>query len=338
MPLILTASGVAFFLSCLFMPRAEQLARTRGFTTSPAANKSDQRRLPYLGGVALFFVLLTALSLALWSDRFQHVPLRTMLFLLAAAGWTVAFGLYDDVRELSPRCKFMAQLASAGIIIAGGIRTEIFFLSPPANMLLTAFWIVALMNAINLLDIMDGLAGSLTLINGIFFLLFGWLSHNFMVMLVSAVLIVSLIPFLRRNLPPARLVMGDAGSQLLGLCQAVMALTLDMASAGHQARLVIPVMILALPLFDLLFVIVMRAKQGRSIFLKSDDHFVFRMRSAGMSDAAILRRMLAMSVLTNGVAVLIFHFPLAQGVVLCVVCSAALLAAGAQAGNLGVGR
>ncbi|MBU1044819.1 MAG: undecaprenyl/decaprenyl-phosphate alpha-N-acetylglucosaminyl 1-phosphate transferase [Candidatus Omnitrophica bacterium] len=294
------------FFSCYFLlPFFEKFAKDKKFITSPAPQKIDFRSIPYLGGIAMFSVFLILGCVFAQFSCFSLNLFHFYMFMLAAA-IIVLFGFYDDIREMNPREKLMGQFLGALILIAFVMRTEIIYLNPFFNIILSFFWIILLVNAFNLLDILDGLAGGVSLITTFVFFVFSVLTNNHFVLLISTIQCAVLIAFLRYNLPPARIFMGDAGSQFLGFSQAVMAISLSFAQTGSEIGLVIPLVILALPLFDMLFVIFVRLRQGKSIFLKSNDHFVFRLIKVNFSKKSILRIMLVLAIITNCCALLIF--------------------------------
>jgi len=295
----------AFFLCYFLLPLLEKFARRRNYVTCAAPQKIDSRSVPYLGGIGMFSVFFI---LGCLFANFSCLPLSLSKFymFMLSSGIIVLFGFYDDIKEMNPRGKLIGQFIGAMFFLVFVMRTEIIYLNTFSNMILSLFWIILLVNAFNLLDILDGLAGGVSLINTFVFFVFSVLTNNYFVMIISVVQCAVLIAFLRYNLPPARIFMGDAGSQFLGFTQAIMAISLSFANYGHEIGLVIPLVILALPLFDMLFVIFVRLRQGKSIFLKSNDHFVFRLLKIGVSKRSILRIMIMLAIITNCCALIIF--------------------------------
>ncbi|MDD5746476.1 MAG: MraY family glycosyltransferase [Candidatus Omnitrophica bacterium] len=307
--------AAAFVLCSVLVPWFERFGRSRGYVTGHAPQKIDARNIPYFGGVAMFLGVLTISLAGLRVFPLEVKPINFFLF-LSASGIVVVFGLYDDLRELSPVKKLIGQTLAALVMVAGGVRTEIIYISGWGNIFLSLLWIVVMANALNLMDILDGLAGGVSIITISTFFLFALVTGNHFVLLVAAVLGGAVTAFLRYNLPPARIFMGDAGSQFLGFAQAVMAISLSLAPSGHEIGLVIPLVILAVPIFDLFFVIMMRLKQKRSIFVKSNDHFVFRMLKSGLSNATIVFAMVAVTIISCLCSALIYRFSNNAGMVL----------------------
>ncbi|MBU2064215.1 MAG: undecaprenyl/decaprenyl-phosphate alpha-N-acetylglucosaminyl 1-phosphate transferase [Candidatus Omnitrophica bacterium] len=322
------------FLACyLLTPVFRSFAQKKGYITALHPNKLDTRRLPYLGGIAIYISFLVVVS-GYYIFSNPDYGLNKLLIFIAPASLIVIFGLYDDIKELKPLYKFIAQCVAASILVISGIRTEIIFLNKFSNILISVVWIILITNAFNLLDIMDGLAAGIALISFTSFFLLGFLTGNVFVILICLVLAGAMLAFLRYNLPPASIFMGDVGSQFLGFCLAVISMDLSFSESGHEIGIVIPLMILAVPLFDLFFVIVMRLCQRKSIFLKSNDHFVFRMLKTGMSNNLVLKVMLLISIFTNLCAAIIYRASNVIGSLIFLLVMAALFSFGIKLSKL----
>ena len=261
---LLTVLFGAFVLCLWLLPVLEKLARKKGLVTHQLSEKIDKRKVPYIGGLGMFLVFFAVCLGAYLTVPFAIEQRQFYLFMLSAV-IIVFFGFYDDVKELKPAQKLIGQSIGAVIFVGFAMSTQIIYFNAFVNITLSLLWIVVMVNAFNLLDILDGLAGGISIINIFVFFLFGIFTNNHFVLLIASCLFGVLFAFLRYNLPPARMFMGDAGSQLLGFAQAVMAVSLSFAPAGREVGLVIPLVILAVPLFDLLFVIFMRLRQKKSI-------------------------------------------------------------------------
>ncbi|MBU4305298.1 MAG: undecaprenyl/decaprenyl-phosphate alpha-N-acetylglucosaminyl 1-phosphate transferase [Candidatus Omnitrophica bacterium] len=327
----------SFFLCYLLIPVFERIALKMGFVTTPAPGKIDRRKIPYCGGVAVFLSFLLIGSCIL---NFPLFYIRGNVFLpfLSTAAVIVFFGAYDDAKELSPLRKLAAQICGAVLIVLLSAKTQIMYIPDIMNCAISVLWIVVVINAFNLLDIIDGLAGSIALINCITFFIFAFLTGNYFVMAVSLMLSGFLTAFLRYNLPPARVFMGDAGSQFLGFSLAVLAIHLSFASYGHEVGLLIPVVILVVPLFDLLFVVFMRRRQKKSIFLKSNDHFVFRMLQSGISNRKIIMAMSSVSLVASSCAFFIYRGSNEFGITIFILLIFSLLVYGNKLSRLEVNK
>jgi len=164
-------------------------------------------------------------------------------------------------------------------------------------MLVTAIWIIALINAFNLLDIMDGLCIGISLIISILFLIASFVTGTQPIAALFWMFSGALAGAFIYNYPPAKLYLGDSGSMLLGFIFARSALSISYAPENlNKLSLLVPVMILGLPLYDLSLTVFMRAKKGIPIMSKSNDHLVFIMRSLGLSTRKILVIMYAATI------------------------------------------
>ena len=178
------------------------------------------------------------------------------------------FALLDDIKNLKPIQKLIAQIIAAIIIYTFGIRIEDingFILPEPISFILTIGWIIGITNAINLIDGLDGLSSGITLISCVFLLLIFATNDS---PVISVVLITALagaiLGFLPYNANPAKTFIGDVGAQFLGFSLSVIAI-LGVAKTVTALVLVAPILILGLPIFDTIFAIIRRLVKGKSI-------------------------------------------------------------------------
>ncbi|MCG2711309.1 MAG: undecaprenyl/decaprenyl-phosphate alpha-N-acetylglucosaminyl 1-phosphate transferase [Candidatus Omnitrophica bacterium] len=161
---IFTVLSSAFVLCLWLLPVLEKLARKKGLVTHQSPEKIDKRKVPYVGGPVMFLVFFVVCLVAYLMAPLAINNRQFYLFLFCAA-LIVFFGFYDDVKELKPAQKLIGQSIVAVIFITFVMRTQVIYFSPFVNMLLSLFWIVVMINAFNLLDILDGLAGGISIIN-----------------------------------------------------------------------------------------------------------------------------------------------------------------------------
>lgn len=268
-------------------------------TGKPALREKGARpSVPHLGGVGLVLACLAALA---WSgggwEALGHPAWRGWII---GALWLVAIGLIDDlVWELPPFVKGLGQLVAAAMLMAGGIAVEIAYWPGWLNGLATVLWIVGMTNALNLLDILDGLAATVAVIAALaFVVLASWAGQAELALLAAAVT-GAVAGFLVFNWSPARLYMGDAGSQWLGFTLAALALAIRYAPLGREVALATPLIVLGLPVYDLVYVVWMRLRRGQSPFRKSRNHLALRAVSEGADPR---RAVLAMAGLAFGFA------------------------------------
>jgi UDP-GlcNAc:undecaprenyl-phosphate/decaprenyl-phosphate GlcNAc-1-phosphate transferase len=214
------------------------------------------------------------------------------------------------------------QVFAASVLVFSGVRTHIVFLNDTLNILLTFFWVIGIVNALNHLDVMDGLAGAVALIVSHAFFVIAVLNKDTQTALLSLALSASAFGFLFYNLPPARVYMGNAGSHFLGFVLAAIAVMLSYASSDRTLALLTPLLILGFPVLDTAFLIVVRMKKERSIFKKSNDHLALRFLKKGYSKNKTLVSMAGLALLFAFAGVVLSQ---ASNVAGAVVVGAALL-------------
>lgn len=232
-----------------------------------------------LGGAAMvasFFMssyLILPAGFLIFSECF-FLGILSLVFLL---------GLVDDVFRLTPFPKLVCQVLLAVLFSLTGLRTDIAWLPLWLNFVLTVLWFVSVMNAVNFLDILDGLAAGIVVTCSAAFLCISLLTGNVFAAFSSALLCGVNTAFLFFNRHPAKLYMGDSGSLFNGAALAGIAIMPGYAVAGREVTLFVPLLILALPLYDLVYVVLMRRKACRPVVKKSRDHFVLRLIDSGLS-------------------------------------------------------
>jgi UDP-GlcNAc:undecaprenyl-phosphate GlcNAc-1-phosphate transferase len=255
--LLLLSFGVGFIVTPIICALAPRL----GAVDVPAGRKAHGAPTALLGGVAIYIAFaVTVLRNFAFTDELKGIVLAGTLILMV--------GLVDDLRELPARWKLVAQLTAVAILIRYGV--VITFLPDTlwgtvGEWLLTAFWVVGITNAVNFLDGMDGLAAGSTGINAMFFGLVAWQNSQYDMMFLALPLLGACLSFLVYNFRPGRrawIFLGDAGSTFLGFMMAALAVMGDWAS-HHTVGLIVPILILGVPIFDMTFTTVMRVGTGR---------------------------------------------------------------------------
>lgn len=264
---------------------------------------AHDRALPPIGGIAL--ALGCVAGAIIWFFR-GGLRWTDQGWSLVGAGVVILIvGLMDDfVRELAPWQKLLGQCVAWWLLVRGGIVAQIVMVPPWANLTVSLIWTLAIINALNLLDIADGLAVGVGLIATGTFLILSLLAGQLGVAGLLAGVCGALAGILAFNFPRATLFLGDSGSMLLGLLLAAFALAISYAPLGREVALVTPVMVLGLPIYDLVFVTIVRARNGRSVLKKSRDHFIFRLIQEGRSPTKAVLAMLGLC-LVFGVAALV---------------------------------
>lgn len=273
--LILTFS-LAFSLSLYGVPLARRAALKYGIVDSPDGRlKLQQEPVPYLGGLAVYLAFLVSLA---FTFEFR----QDVLGIVLAGTLVMMLGLIDDFGVLSARTKLAGQFLAVFVLIKSGIMIQIAALPDWLDLLLTVLWMIGIINAFNLLDIMDGLSAGVGLISAACLLAVALLNDDTTIAFMMTALAGSLLGFLRYNFHPATIYLGDAGSLFLGLMLGALSM-IGQYGDTHQLSQLAPMLILGVPIFDTLFVMYIRYLRGLPIFLGSPDHMALRMRHWGLT-------------------------------------------------------
>jgi UDP-GlcNAc:undecaprenyl-phosphate/decaprenyl-phosphate GlcNAc-1-phosphate transferase len=302
MILLVLTLMLAFTLSLYGVPMARRAALKFGIVDSPDGRLKHQREpVPYLGGLAIYLAFLISLA---FTFEFRHDVLGIVL----AGTLVMMLGLIDDFGVLTPGIKLLGQLLAVFILIKSGIRIEIASLPEWIDIGLTIFWMVGMINALNLLDIMDGLSAGVGVISAIFLCIVAILNGDQTITFMLVALIGSLLGFLRYNWSPASIYMGDAGAMFIGLMLGSLSM-IGKYTEGHSISLLTPVLILGMPIFDTLFVMYIRFLRGLPIFLGSPDHMAIRLRHWGLSVRQVVVISYVGSAGLGGVGLLVMSVP-----------------------------
>lgn len=265
---------IALFSSMLMVPYLMRWAFDTGAMDAPDARKVHKKAIPRIGGVAICMGWL--FSLLIYVD--MTVEVRGIL-----AGTLIIFctGLVDDLYGLSPKHKFLGQISACLVTIFVGrlsitslgnlFGADTILLSPWVGIPFTVLTVVGVVNAFNLMDGLDGLAGGISVIALTAFLIIGRLSGDLMMMALCAALLGAVLGFLKFNLYPARIFMGDTGSLAVGFVTAFLAVLITQPPRSGVAPLV-PLLILGIPIVDTLRVMGRRILQRRSPFSPDRTH------------------------------------------------------------------
>jgi len=275
--------------------------------------------IPLIGGIGMALAFLIAMFLFLHGSPKGWVKPELWGVVLASM-IVLAAGVVDDVKELSVAQKFLIQTLAAFVLIFSGVRTHIFVVGVGLNVLFSFLWIVGITNAVNLLDVMDGLAAAAAIPILLCFSVASFLKNDAITFAVSLTLAGAVLGFLIFNLPPAKVYMGNSGSHFLGLLLAAIALSVHYAPTAEKAiALFSPFLILGFPIFDTLFLVLMRIKKGKSAFSKSNDHLALRYLKQGHSKMKTLALMLAVSFFYVGCGFVLGRVSNAMAVVVLVI-------------------
>jgi UDP-GlcNAc:undecaprenyl-phosphate GlcNAc-1-phosphate transferase len=317
----------ALLLSLLLTPLVRYLAVKGNFVARPRDDRWHKSPTSLLGGVSIFLTLMVVWLIASVAIGF-NVCFRP-LFPLALGCITIfLLGLADDLFEINPQHKLVGQIIIASILVIFGFQVN-WFESLTANLVISIFWIIGIINAFNLLDNMDGLSAGIALIAALFlFLTQVYISpavnSSFPAMLLLSVFIGTILGFLFYNFNPASIFMGDSGSLLIGFLLA--GLTTEASGlmvgprSGHLVSvLAIPILILFVPILDTTFVSLMRKVSGRSISVGGKDHSSHRMVAIGFSEKTAVFLLYGFAAISGLLAMATTRFSLSVSLVLVVI-------------------
>ncbi|PYS43054.1 MAG: undecaprenyl-phosphate alpha-N-acetylglucosaminyl 1-phosphate transferase [Acidobacteria bacterium] len=298
--------AVAFILSFVFAlywtPLMRKAALQLGIVDRPdGLLKNHRDPVPYLGGIAVFMAFL--FSVGMFTDFGQET-----LGLLLSGSIALMVGLLDDFGAMTPSQKLLGQTLAALVLIKSGIYIKLEFLPIWLAIPLTVLWILAVTNALNIIDILDGLAAGISVIAALSIAIANFMAGRYAVAFLSLVLAGAILGFLRHNFYPAKIYLGDAGSLFIGFMLAALSMNAGYTRANLLAVLS-PVLILGIPLFDLTLVMWIRWRNGIPMMKGSPDHFALRLRRLlSVRETAVTAYIIG--ALLSGIALLISQISL----------------------------
>jgi UDP-GlcNAc:undecaprenyl-phosphate GlcNAc-1-phosphate transferase len=319
-----TAFLAALICSAVLFPSWRRWCIRSGLVDDPGHRKIHSEPVPLAGGLTVMAgiflpVLAGFLGMFLWSPGEAAGLTREVLeygfgrrawqlvAILGGALGMVLLGWWDDKYELKPLPKFSGQLIIALMVAWSGIRITVFIPSEMAAYVLTVFWILALTNALNFLDNMNGLCTGLGLVAAWSCAWAAAIQGQYLVATLSFLACGSLLGFLPFNFPSAKAFLGDSGSHLVGFLVAVLAILPNFYSAETPHRLAVmsPLLILAVPLYDLVSVVILRWRKGQPFYVGDTNHISHRLTQRGMSRAQAVLTLLLVQTLLGAIAVVL---------------------------------
>ena len=305
---LILSAAVAFLVCFAMTPPVKRFAEKIGAVDQPSARRINKVPIPRMGGLAIFlgFVLTVLL--------FVHLSTQVTGILLGAVIIAV-MGAVDDIVSLNPWVKLAGQIVAAVVVIRCGVvfsaisnpnplsettTIEIGWLSVP----LTVLWIVACTNAVNLIDGLDGLAVGVSAISSVTMLVVSLIVSEPVVSLLLAAITGACLGFMPYNRNPAKIFMGDVGSQLLGFVLSTVSI-LGLFKLHAIITFLVPLLALALPLADTTFAFFRRILHGQSPFHPDRGHFHHRLLAVGMSQKQAVAVMYGISAVLGLLAVLL---------------------------------
>lgn len=311
---------VALTLGLILTPVMRKLAELTEFYDCPKEqwHKRHSKPTPLLGGLALCISWTATIVIGIIASQSirQNVLDTTVIsnlpgiskvsselvFICLGAILATLLGLYDDRFNMSAKTKLFGQIAIAVIAVTwGGVRISFLMPSPIIGWAVTVFWIVLVMNAINFFDNMDGLAVGTAAIAFTFFTIVSAESSQYFIAVLAAATAGASFGFWFYNHSPATIFMGDSGSHFLGYNLAVLgvlATYYNPSQAFSELPILIPLFILAIPLFDLCAVVVIRLRAGKPVYIGDHNHISHRFLNMGMTrkQAVLMVHLLAIAI------------------------------------------
>jgi UDP-GlcNAc:undecaprenyl-phosphate GlcNAc-1-phosphate transferase len=297
-----------FALSAVLTAMAKRVAPRLGLVAHPRADRYHRSIIPLGGGFAIFLTLALFLIAGAAAMQFLVAPghlsglaeraglnpadfqrhAGELLVILLCATILFLVGLRDDKHALGPFIKLAFQFLVAILAATfAEVRVEFFIQSRIVTVTLSAFWIVLIVNAFNFLDNMDGASAGMAAIASSVLLTAAAFNGQVFVSGLAIAFIGALLGFLVFNFPPASIFMGDTGSLVVGFFVALLTLRTDyyrQAQSGSWYPVLLPLIAMAVPLYDFTSVTLLRIRQGKSPFVGDTQHFSHRLRRRGLSD------------------------------------------------------
>ena len=301
----LLATISAGLITWTSLPLWSRLCRRLGLVDDPGHRKIHDKVMPLAGGLALISGLVIPLMVgglglslggflassplgstatSLFSYGFSRRSLQLTVLVAGAIGMLV-LGLLDDRHELGPLPKFAGQFLIAGVVASSGIRITLFVHNELFSLAVTILWILAVTNAFNFMDNMNGLCAGLGLMAAWSFAWTAAINGQFLVASICFLVSGALLGFLPHNFPRADSFLGDAGSHLVGYLCAVLAILPSFYTGANQEGLAVlkPVLILGVVLGDMAWVVILRWRLGRPIYIGDTNHLSHRLVRRGFS-------------------------------------------------------
>lgn len=306
------AMVISLITALITMPFLMKLANKLHFTDKPSKRKQHKVPTPLCGGLALYFGFFVSYFIFLRDSMLQQITV------FVAATMIIIIGLIDDWhktkgKEFAIFPRLVIQLLSAILVF----KANIFFggftnpftgnyieLNPTIQFILTITWIFGVTTVINWSDGMDGLAGGLSLISAITFFLAAIILDQSDSALVSIMLVGTILGFLYYNRFPAKVFMGDSGANFLGFILSITALE----GAFKQATvlsLFIPILALAVPIFDNLFVIIKRFLEGKPVYQADRSQIHFRLEKKGLTTVQVVNYIMLISLSFSAISIIL---------------------------------
>ncbi len=309
---ILICFAISFIASFGSTPFVMKLAYKLNAVDIPDGGRHIHKKTtPLIGGLGIFAgFFISVLMFCKYTDS-----IVSLICIITGALIIVAMGVVDDARDLAAKKKLLIQIIAAAIVVFGGVTVD--YISVPSFIAhggifnlnwikypITILWIVAVTNAVNLIDGLDGLAAGVSSIATFSLFFISVIQDNVEAAVISAALAGGCLGFLPYNMNPARIFMGDTGSQFLGFMLAIISV-LGLSKGVVIISFLVPFVILGLPLFDTSFAILRRIIQRRPIMEADRGHLHHKLMDKGFSQKQTVAILYVISILLSVIAVLV---------------------------------
>lgn len=340
--LAIIVTSVSFLISVVSTRLVRGVSLKLDFAAHPRDDRYHSRVVPLGGGVAitaglLVMVLAGLVLFVLLPEQFlgkyltdtvlvhkEGLAEKVPEILIVSLCVLVLFvtGLWDDIKHLSAGCKLFVQFAVAiAAAVFAGIRVELFIENTAVTSLMSALWIVVIINSFNFLDNMDGLSAGIAVIASCILLFAACVAGQIFVGALGFALVGVLLGFLVFNFPPAKIFMGDAGSMVIGFLVAVLTLRTtyyQQTQSGGWYSVFLPLIVMAVPLYDFVSVTVIRLIQGKSPFTGDTQHFSHRLKKRGLTDLQVVGTLYLATLCTGLSALFLYQVNLIAAVLIFV--------------------
>jgi len=328
-PQLLIVFIITFALAFSLMPFFIRLAKKFKFLDRPSERKIHAHAMPTMGGVVIFLVFIAGISLSrrlnpefdwLFSDYFLSLFVGGTVILL--------LGIFHDILDMQPEAKLMGQIIAGLIVFINGIRIEAvtnpfggqLYLPQWLSMVITVGWVVAIINAVNLIDGLDGLAGGITVVSSAVLFFIALTKKEISSLFIIAALVGSILGFLRYNFYPAKIFMGDAGSMFLGFILSIISI-LGINKMAAAVALLVPITALGIPIYDTTLAVFRRLVMKRNVMSSDRKHLHYRLLDMGLNQRQVVLFMYAVGIYFGLISYLLARIPIEYSLPLLILFS-----------------
>ncbi len=300
------------YLLCInLIPKFILLGKKLNLYDNPAFRKIHLKPLVFTGGICILTSSLLIILINIFFNKSFNLDFDSEIKSIIFGGsLCLIIGLIDDIFKISPWSRLLVQFTISSYIWTQGIAIEgisifnnFYYLPTFLSLLITIFWVTGIINAFNWIDGIDGLAAGISTISISALVIIFFKINNLEYILFLCSLMGSLIGFLRFNFYPSKLIMGDGGSYFLGFIIACFGL---ISTKGDASNLYIPILLISVPLFDMIYVIFTRISKKQSPFFPDNNHIHHRLLKVGFKERKVVYCLYSFNMFTSIICLSIF--------------------------------